>query len=305
MANETTLLFNGNTLLIAENGVSYDAFNAVSGRPNVLSDPKYQNVPDMGTIPEGTYTLGPVQYSSDFDALLGLASGPLHKFGLRKIGGWSGGPIAWGWERIELIPDSSTDTFGRSGFTIHGGWYPGSAGCIDLNASMPTLAKIMQKLGPGAKLIVKYEPTPRCFTGDTSIMTADGLRKSIKDIKVGDVVMSFDPAADGGRGALVPKRVKRLFRNTTREWIKLTWLENGEDKELVATPGHHMLDITGAFTRLDLMVQNGKAEVVLASGEVVEAKADRITYSAETAHLFERATSESEFALSGAIGLIN
>jgi hypothetical protein len=112
----------------------------------------------------------------------------------------------------------------------------------------------------------------RCFTGETSVMMSDGQSKAIKNIKVGDVVMSFDPAADGGRGALVPKRVKRLFRNTTTEWIKLTWLENGEAKELVATPGHHMLDKTGAFMRLDLMVQNGKAEIVLASGEVVEPK---------------------------------
>lgn len=145
----------------------------------------------------------------------------------------------------------------------------------------------------------------RCFTGDTSVKMSDGQSKAIRDIKVGDIVMSFDPAADGGRGALVPKRVKRLFRNTTTEWIKLTWIENGEAKELVATPGHHMLDKTGAFTRLDLMVQNGKAEVVLASGEVVEAKAELITYSAEKAHLFEQAASHTQPAANGAVGLMN
>jgi hypothetical protein len=103
----------------------------------------------------------------------------------------------------------------------------------------------------------------------------------------------------------VPKRVKRLFRNSTTEWIKLTWLENGEAKKLVATPGHHMLDKTGAFTRLDRLVQNGKAEIVLASGEVVEAQAEHITYSAETAHLFEQAGSSSQIAINGADGLMN
>jgi hypothetical protein len=154
-------------------------------------------------------------------------------------------------------------------------------------------------LGPSAHAAVK------CFARDTPIEMADSNTKPISEIRVGDVVMSFDPTADGGRGALVPKRVKRLFRNTTTEWIKLTWLENGEAKELVATPGHHMLDKTGAFTRLDLMVQNGKAEVVLASGEVVEAKAEHMTYSAETAHLFEQAASHTQSAANGAVGLMN
>ena len=99
--------------------------------------------------------------------------------------------------------------------------------------------------------------------------------------------------------------LKRLFHNTTTEWIKLTWLENGEAKELVATPGHHMLDKFGAFTRLDLLVHSDKAEVVLASGAVVEAKAEHITYSAETASLFEQAASDPQSAASGAVGLMH
>jgi hypothetical protein len=139
----------------------------------------------------------------------------------------------------------------------------------------------------------------------TQIQTSLTSTKPISEIRVGDVVLSFDPKADGGRGALVPQRVKRLFRNSTTEWIKLTWLENGEAKELVATPGHHMLDKTGAFTRLDRMVQNGKAEIVLASGEVVKAKAERITYSAETAHMFEQAASHTQPVANSAFGLMN
>jgi hypothetical protein len=145
----------------------------------------------------------------------------------------------------------------------------------------------------------------QCFPANTPVQISQTENKPISEIRVGDIVMSFDPTADGGRGALVPKRVKRLFRNTTTEWIKLTWLENGEAKKLVATPGHHMLDKTGAFTRLDRLVQNGKAEIVLASGEVVEAQAEHITYSAETAHLFEQAGSSSQIAINGADGLMN
>jgi hypothetical protein len=146
---------------------------------------------------------------------------------------------------------------------------------------------------------------PHCFPANTPIQISPTSTKPISEIRVGDVVMAFDPVADGGRGALVPKRVKRLFRNTTTEWIKLTWLENGEAKELVATPGHHMLDKTGAFTRLDRLVKNGKAEVISVSGEVIEATATRITYSPETAHLFEQASSKLCFAANDSSSMVN
>ena len=118
-------------------------------------------------------------------------------------------------------------------------------------------------------------------------------------------MLAFDPAADQGRGAMVPKRVKRLFRNTTTEWIKLTWLVDGQPQELVATPGHHMLDKSGGFTRLDRLVINGKAEVVLASGAVVEADVEHISYSAETAHLFEQAASSLQTSANHAAGLVH
>ena len=39
---------------------------------------------------------------------------------------------AWGVRRIWLEPDSKTNTYSRKGFTIHGGWNKGSAGCIDI-----------------------------------------------------------------------------------------------------------------------------------------------------------------------------
>lgn len=38
----------------------------------------------------------------------------------------------WGDWRVPLHPTPGTNTFGRSGFFIHGGWISGSAGCIDI-----------------------------------------------------------------------------------------------------------------------------------------------------------------------------
>ena len=81
----------------------------------------------------------------------------------------------------------------------------------------------------------------------------------------------------------------RLYRNSTDEWVKLTWSEGGEARELVATPGHHFLDRFGNFPTIEEMLESGRATVVLASGELTEVTAERIVYSAETAHLFEQA----------------
>jgi len=32
---------------------------------------------------------------------------------------------------------------------------------------------------------------------------------------------------NSGRGALVPRRVVWIYRNVIREWVRLTWEENG------------------------------------------------------------------------------
>jgi hypothetical protein len=129
----------------------------------------------------------------------------------------------------------------------------------------------------------------QCFPASTPITISPTETRPISDIRVGDTVLAFDSAADLGRGALVPSRVVRLYRNTTDEWVKLTWAEGGEAKELVTTPGHHFLDRFGNFPTIEEMLENGRATVVLASGELTEVTAERIIYSAETAHLFEQA----------------
>lgn len=130
-----------------------------------------------------------------------------------------------------------------------------------------------------------------CFPASAPIAVSLTETRPISDIRVGDTVLAFDPAADFGRGALVPRKVVRLYRNSTDAWVKLTWFEGGEAKELVATPGHHFLDRFGNFPTIEEMLENGKATVVLASGELTEVTAERVVWSAETAHLFEQAQS--------------
>ena len=139
-------------------------------------------------------------------------------------------------------------------------------------------------------------PAAECFVSGTQVRI-DALRdKNIENMIPGDIVLAFDPAADFGRGALVPRRITRHYRNTTTEWIKLNWLEDGEPKELITTPGHHFLNDIGQFPTIAAMLRDGQTTVVLADGSLTEVTATRISYAADTAHLFDRALS---FAATG------
>jgi hypothetical protein len=103
-----------------------------------------------------------------------------------------------------------------------------------------------------------------CFPFSTSIALPEGSTRAIGDIRPGDIVLAFDPEADGGRGTLKPARVERLYSNVTTEWIELNWADpaTGEPRTLTATPGHVMLTPQGRWKRLIEMVE-APAGVVL------------------------------------------
>ena len=135
------LRFNGRQLVLHENGGAILNWPAVSGRPG-KQVPEFQAQRDQGPLPEGYYQFkvsGLQKYDeiSDWQKLKGA-------FGR---GEWRGGPDSWGRYRFWLTPAPGTETFGRSGFTIHGGSTPGSAGCIDLTDEMDEFADLMTALG--------------------------------------------------------------------------------------------------------------------------------------------------------------
>lgn len=77
------------------------------------------SIPNQGPIPPGTYSLDPKQISE---------------------GGFIRNLLGdWGQYRAPLTPNSSTNTYGRDGFFLHGGNTPGSAGCIDIGSGDKTL----------------------------------------------------------------------------------------------------------------------------------------------------------------------
>jgi hypothetical protein len=52
---------------------------------------------------------------------------------------------------------TGTQTYGRSGFCIHGGDSPGSAGCIDLTDQLEAFVHMFREYGKDMELTVKYE----------------------------------------------------------------------------------------------------------------------------------------------------
>ena len=134
------LKFDGKTLTLYQDNKPVMSWDAVSGKPGFQS-PEYQDKASTGPIPEGTYVARQeeLQHINTIGALAGLIPG--------KHGEWPGGTISWGNSRVWLEPSKETNTFGRDGFSIHGGMWPGSAGCIDLTSQMDNFVALFSFLG--------------------------------------------------------------------------------------------------------------------------------------------------------------
>jgi hypothetical protein len=117
---DMALAFDGTALAFWTGTVSY-RYSAVSGRAtqegNFIYTSARQRQSGIGPIPEGVYWINPSEMWTN--GWMSLAS-----------------TSAWGNHRITIHPFTTTETFGRGGFFIHGGATPGSAGCIDLAGEM-------------------------------------------------------------------------------------------------------------------------------------------------------------------------
>ncbi|WP_189492253.1 hypothetical protein [Limoniibacter endophyticus] len=123
----------------------------------------------------------------------------------------------------------------------------------------------------------------RCFPAGTLISMADGSRKPIEQIAVGDEVLAFD-----GFGALQPRKVTKPFNNVTDEWLELRFADDLNREPLIATPGHVFFTSEGEFKQLhELVDADGKAQIVLEDGSLTRVDVVRISFSEETADRFE------------------
>ncbi|MBQ9738694.1 MAG: DUF2778 domain-containing protein [Alphaproteobacteria bacterium] len=145
------LLFDGENLTLYENGEMQKQWAGVSGQEG-YQEPQFQGKRDLGPIPEGNYVLPKSEYQNWWrdTNFIEKSAGLLNK------GPWPNLPIAWGTERVWMNPSNETNTYGRSGFSVHGGLFPGSAGCIDLTGQMNSFADWFIKNDSDVFLHVKY-----------------------------------------------------------------------------------------------------------------------------------------------------
>ena len=139
--------FDGNTLDLYNSKGLFNSLDAQSGYDG-YQNRVYQNVVNKGPIPEGTYYANQDQRQkmSLFDGILGVS----------KRGKWPGSIPTWGTSRVWLQPDVNTNTYYRSGFSIHGGLSKGSAGCIDIPWQTGTLNDYLDNCQESVPLYVKY-----------------------------------------------------------------------------------------------------------------------------------------------------
>ena len=142
--------FDGKTLTIYQNGKVVASWNAASGKPGYQS-PGYQNLKDKGTIPAGTY----IARQSELQFYKDISWGDRQRYAF-GFGTWRGGTDSWGNSRVWLEPSKETNTFGRDGFSIHGGATPGSAGCIDLTSGMDGFTDWFKNNGHDLIINVEY-----------------------------------------------------------------------------------------------------------------------------------------------------
>jgi hypothetical protein len=144
------LHFNGKKLKwVDDDGNTVEEWDAVSGREGSTVDD--QQVEDVGPIPEGEYYIeqNGLQKYDDLqmqDKALGIVG----------RGPWPGGKTSWGTARVWAMPEPLTQTYGRSGFSIHGGTYPGSAGCVDLTIHMSSFTNRFESYNQDIVMKVQY-----------------------------------------------------------------------------------------------------------------------------------------------------
>ncbi len=133
-----------------------------------------------------------------------------------------------------------------------------------------------------------------CFPAGTLISLFDGSTKKIEAISIEDRVLTFN--SDGEQ---VAGHVDKLFKNTTKEFISINFVDGRDD--LVTTPGHRFLTETGDYMEVGHMLRLGGGQVRLvdANGSIVEAVGSLLSYDEKNTHGFVESCAKSVVSSGG------
>jgi type VI secretion system secreted protein VgrG len=148
---ESYLVFDGEQLCWMNGDDLLDeCWPSVSGRQGHQTSSE-QCAQNKGPLPEGVWAVrqSELQEIGDRNPLEMIAA----EFGRTA---WPGGESSWGRFRIWLHPHFGVNTCNRSGFSIHGGDSPGSAGCIDMTNNIEAFVVKFRNYGRDMILKVKY-----------------------------------------------------------------------------------------------------------------------------------------------------
>ena len=198
----------------------------------------------------------------------------------QNVGGVLG---SWG----AALAVGSKNPYWAAGASVAGGVVGTAAGGVAYDAPGAIGESVKSYQGAvnnefNAMLIRAFPNLPRelldsyCFVEGTPVLMADGGHKPIEQVRVGDLVAAFDPSADAGTGALVPRQVVRTFVNTTDCLLQLS---NG----LYVTPGHQFLNQEGIFKSIQDLLKDGD-QVVNARGEFQSVSGEILTVDEASAH---------------------
>ena len=186
LSGKVTMLFNGEELVLLNDGKVVKRFAATSGRPtkvkakhaalckgnkdeSYINNPRYLAIKDHGAIPEGTYHFSPpkIQDFTEVEQLelidAAVRGKKTIKAGTPKTGvhtgDWGRGRVHLRRDKIQDGPKPCTDTSKRRAFFLHGGILRGSAGCIDIGSDFDDLSVMLKGNKTRIDLEVKYKET--------------------------------------------------------------------------------------------------------------------------------------------------
>lgn len=149
-----SLLFDGEKLFWLQSNNNRE-WPAYSGRDEMWKNKRFsvedQKKVGLGPLPEGCYSVPRLEYQT-----LQTDSLPYALWQWGGQGKFAGGQKSWGRERVWVHPEPGTESYGRKYFSIHGGYEPGSAGCIDLVGKIEEFMELFLEYGKDMRLEVRY-----------------------------------------------------------------------------------------------------------------------------------------------------
>ena len=187
LSPNASLLFDGEELHWLADGQKIKSWDAESGLTILNTPPsdydklinryikdkeEWSKDKNAGPIPQGEYSVGPLQTRSGDNQSLGMLetfwyiiTGQVEEDKGSNISFNSDtilSKISWGNFRLKITPTGNQDMYNRGSFYVHGGSMSGSHGCIDLTDEMGDFAKFFGVWSSSTNkktipLVVKYE----------------------------------------------------------------------------------------------------------------------------------------------------